>query len=212
MKNGSSQVQHSPDLLQQSQSLRYQVYCVDRGFLDARSYPEELECDEFDPHALHFCETDSSRRVADTVRLILENERGFPLFLHCSALPEEHAALHAPGARIGEISRLAVRRDYGGRDGCKVVLQLYMQVYQAAKRLELTEVIAATEKPLVRLVGRYGFPLRKIGPEVQYGGRLRAPYAIRIADVDRTIASGEHALLNGFQSGLEQEKAAFTTE
>jgi len=42
-----------PQLLENSYSLRYQVYCVERKFLPARDYPAGLEIDEFDRHSIH---------------------------------------------------------------------------------------------------------------------------------------------------------------
>src|SRR5690606_32062710 len=43
----------TPALLEASYRLRYQVYCRERGFLPAECYPDEIETDAFDAHAVH---------------------------------------------------------------------------------------------------------------------------------------------------------------
>ena len=44
-------IDNDPELMERSYRLRYQVYCVERGFLDAGDYPEQLERDEFDRYS-----------------------------------------------------------------------------------------------------------------------------------------------------------------
>ena len=39
--------------IQQAQRIRYQVYCVENPFENTDEYPDGLECDEFDSHAVH---------------------------------------------------------------------------------------------------------------------------------------------------------------
>src|SRR5262245_33033942 len=75
-------------LLDASYRLRYQVYCMERQFLDAGSYPDGRECDEFDEYSMHLGVTDAHGDLAATARLITANPLGFPMFRHCALFPD----------------------------------------------------------------------------------------------------------------------------
>jgi N-acyl-L-homoserine lactone synthetase len=181
---------HAARLREESQSLRYQVYCLDRAFLDPQDYPEGLEADEFDARALHFCVRDPMQRLAGTVRLIVGGRFELPLYGLCPVDSGEFEALHAPGVRVGEISRLAVPRGQAANEQCTVVMQLYTQLYRAAKALRLTHAIALTERSVARLVTRHGIELRPIGQHVMLGKRPRIPYVMSLSQIDAAVAQG----------------------
>ena len=46
-------VADTPSLLRQAHEIRYAVYCVETGFEDAASFPDGLERDALDAHAVH---------------------------------------------------------------------------------------------------------------------------------------------------------------
>lgn len=188
---------HAARLRQESQSLRYQVYCLDRAFLDPQDYPEGLEADEFDARALHFCVRDPMQRPAGTVRLIVGGRFELPLFGLCPVDASEFEALHAPDVRVGEISRLAVPRGAPAIEQCTVVMRLYTQLYRAAKVLRLTHAIALTERSVARLVTRHGIELRPIGPHVMLGRRPRIPYVMTLSQIDAAIADGRFTVPTG---------------
>ena len=81
--------------------LRYQVYCLERQFLDLTAHPEGRERDEFDAHAIHFAATDEDGEVVATARLVLDSPLGFPLERRAVDLAPEYKNL--PRARTGEI-------------------------------------------------------------------------------------------------------------
>src|SRR4030095_4090077 len=92
------------------QKLRYEVYCLERQFVDAALFKEGQESDEYDPHAVHFAATTPSGGVVATLRLVLDSPRGFPLEGHADGLLDQRAEVER--ARTGEISRLIVAADY----------------------------------------------------------------------------------------------------
>lgn len=107
------------DLLDAAYRIRYQVYCEERGFLDPRRYPGQLETDEYDPASVHFVGRHRFRCLAaGTVRLVLASDLGFPLQHHCR-LDREFAFLTHPGhpdlRHYAEISRLAVSKIFRQR-------------------------------------------------------------------------------------------------
>jgi N-acyl-L-homoserine lactone synthetase len=105
-----------PERLDEAHRLRFGVYCVDCGFLDAADYPDGRERDIHDDGALHFYAYNQTRELVGYVRLVRPTEGGrFPWQLHCLdllpgvVLPARHES--------AEVSRLMVRRDYRRRRG-----------------------------------------------------------------------------------------------
>ncbi|MEP6878145.1 MAG: PEP-CTERM/exosortase system-associated acyltransferase [Nitrosospira sp.] len=211
-------------LLEMSYALRYQVYCMERGFLRAEDYPDKLESDLFDRHSLHFGAFDPAGMLAATARLVQANAGSLPMYHHCTIFPDE-TELYSSDSKMAEVSRLSVSRNfrrrrgegfyglettesYGGierrRSGEKVVFALYKSIYQVSKRSGITHWLAATEKSLQRLLARYGFPFRPIGPEVDYFGPV-TPYVMVLKDFDKVILEHRIPELQQFLVGLEPE-------
>lgn len=215
------EVDHIPELLEASYRLRYQVYCHERGFLPAEYFPDGIETDVFDRHAVHLGVLNQRDELVATARLVRRSEGGLPMFGHCSVVAP-HPVLADATAPVVEVSRLSVSRQYnrrqgdahyalqGGtmasgekrREGGEIVMVLYRALYQASKRHGFTHWLAATERSLQRLVIRYRFPFRQVGPEVDYFGMV-APYLMDLADFDDEILSGEVPVLRNFLDGLE---------
>ena len=63
-------------------SLRYSVFCLERGFLKAEDYPDGLEKDEFDAHSIQLAVRDTQGRLAGTARLVRNSPLGLPLERH----------------------------------------------------------------------------------------------------------------------------------
>jgi N-acyl amino acid synthase of PEP-CTERM/exosortase system len=208
-------IDDSPDLMEQSFRLRYQVYCCERNFLPVDAYPDGRESDEFDRHSVHVGVLDAWDDLAATARVVSLTKAGpgFPLFQHCRIFADE-AELLDPDNNVVEISRLSMSRRYRRRPQNGVperrdvrrqaFLTLLKGIYQASKRMNATHWLAATEKSLQRLVEQYGFPFRVIGPETNYGGPV-APYLMNLAEFDDVILSRTIPALDDFLVGLEPE-------
>lgn len=105
-----------PHLLQRSYALRYDVYCLERGFLQADNYPDALETDCYDPYSLHFGVTNDYDELAGTVRLVRPSLVGLPMYDCCKLFPDELEKI-SQIKNIAEISRLAISRRYHRRLG-----------------------------------------------------------------------------------------------
>ena len=91
-------------LLDDSYSLRYQVYCLERKFLRADDYPLGLEFDEFDRHSIHVAAIDTRGALVGTARAVKISEIGLPLFRHCTTF--QHEMDHPPpNARVVEVGQ-----------------------------------------------------------------------------------------------------------
>lgn len=100
--------------------IRYQVYCLERGFLDPKYYPEGQESDPYDAHALHVLASHRTGHGAGTARLVLHSSLGLPLAHHCQLDPPFRFLTDLSDARTrryAEISRLAVSREFRRREG-----------------------------------------------------------------------------------------------
>jgi N-acyl amino acid synthase of PEP-CTERM/exosortase system len=213
----------APELLRESYRLRYQVYCLDRRFLPAEDYPDGLEVDVYDGHSVHLGVVTSTGELAATARLVELSDAGLPMLDHCSIFTDE-TSLFDTTRHVVEISRLVSpkysrragdgyyslqgatdRRDGEERRGnVEPVLTLYKTIYQTSKRRGFTHWLAASEKSLYRLLVRYGFPFRAIGPETDYHGSV-APYLMDLRELDQTILGRQMPMLHDFLNGLEPE-------
>lgn len=211
-------------------ALRYQVYCVERGFLDPEEYPDGRERDPFDGYSLHFGLYTLDDDLAGTVRLVQGELDELPISQHCDLAPEILDRLRRE-ERLGEMSRLAVSRSVRRRKGDgyysmqieparptmprsqiraedrrrgspPFVLHLYREIYQACRRNRIRMLLAAMERPLARLIAGFGFDFEQIGPEIDYYGPV-APFVLDLDRFDRDVAVARPGLLRFLADGLE---------
>jgi N-acyl-L-homoserine lactone synthetase len=191
-------IDDDPRLLEQSYRLRYQVYCVERGFLDAADYPDGREIDEFDAHSVHLALLDAEGVMIGTARLIKPNPHGFPLFRHCAFYPEVQA-LDAPHVVPVEVSRLAISRRHAPRHRqAEPFLTLVRAMVQGARRAGATHLMGANEAALQRKLANFGFPYRICGPTSDYYGPV-APHLMSLRELDDIILDGRFPALLGLE-------------
>jgi N-acyl-L-homoserine lactone synthetase len=204
------QIDADPQLMDESHRLRYQVYCVERGFLNPEDYPDQRERDEFDRYSLHLGVVDPEGTLLATARLVKVNMVGLPLFRHCQIYPREFELLQET-TRVAEISRLCVSRSLRRRHigTASVAINLYRAIYQASKRNGFTHWLVATEPSLQRLLASLKVPFREVGPSTDYYGPV-APYLVDLSRWDEVIVSRTLPALHSFLDGLEPEYSPLT--
>lgn len=157
------------------QRLRYEVYCLEQGFIPMDDCPDALEVDEYDAHATHFAGEDPSGRVVATVRLVPHSSMGFPLQRHAGRLfPEFH---RIPESRTAEISRLIVDKQHRRetlRDP-RLLLGLLWEVCEESVRAGFECFVAAMERSLWRLLQQHGLFWTPVGDAMDYYGEV-IPY------------------------------------
>ena len=192
-------IDDDPRLLEDSFRLRYQVYCVERGFLDAADYPSGRETDEFDDNSMHLGVVDSEGQLAGTARLIRTNPRGFPMFRHCSFFPDVHM-LDSPHFVPVEVSRVAISRHYvRGRKRTEPFLTLVRAMVQGARYEGATHLMGATDAALHRWLLHFGLPYRVSGPAVDYYGQV-SPCLMSLSELDEIIARDRFPCLRGLDA------------
>lgn len=219
------------ELLIQTYRVRYQVYCLERGFLDPQGYPERLEMDSFDAHATHMLARHKAGQTAGTARLVRYSAAGFPLQRHC-LFDDAFAYLRTPASPVlqtySEISRLAISKLFrrrvddsyfggeprGAREpapppgplisptACpEIVTGLFKYLYHESKRLGITHWLVAMERSLDIMLRRMGFTFTPVGPEVDYYGPTR-PFIAEIAELERTVPRRHPQMLAYMIDGL----------
>lgn len=186
----------SAELRDEAFRLRYQVYCLERGFENAADYPDGRERDGDDPRSLHSLVLDKwSGSAVGTVRLILPRGPGDELPVLRLAGASGHRIAHLPRESTGEISRFAVakasRRQldegwrrhleriaapcHGARTGLPLLTFALLQaVVMMSTAGGITHIVAMMEPALLRLLGRMGIAFHPIGGPVRHHG-LRQP-------------------------------------
>lgn len=212
-----------PEELEDVFRLRYKVYCEEWGFEKPEDHPGAVERDEFDQHSIHFVA--ANEHIIGTVRIILNSDKGFPLMQH-SRVDADLSSLD--WAKVGEISRLAISKDYRRRtedrfiyegNGMEpppitvenerrrqhaIVVGLYKSLYIESKKIGLTHWIGVMAKGLCLLLRRTGIAFVPIGPEVDYHGP-RTPYLATIEEIEKEVARLNPAL---YKEAMEELRAA----
>lgn len=197
---------NSEDMLDQVFRLRFQVYCLERGFEDAGEHPDGREQDSDDARSLHFLVLDRATGCAmGTVRLILPRA-GDELPALKMIAANERRRLDLPLAATAEISRFAIAKvlrqplEAGWRhaDGPAlraggryepapplVTFGLIQAVLMMTLAGEITHIVAMMEPALLRLLQRLGIEFHPIGGPVQHHGLRQPGWAAVARLVDR---------------------------
>lgn len=190
--------------LLQALQLRYQVYCVETGFEDARQHPDALERDHYDARSVHslliYRETG---QVAGTVRLVLPDpadpEAPFPVESHCGALIRRPVS-GPHRQQLAEISRFCISREFkrrlaetgspwGGAASVderltqrRMIPHITVGLFTGIVRMSAEHGIrywyAVMEPTLLRFLQRFGIHFESIGPLVNYHGERQPCFAL----------------------------------
>lgn len=187
---------NSKELLDAVFRLRFQVYCLERGFEHATDYPDGRERDEDDCRSIHFLVLyRPGAAVSDvpvgTVRLILPRSgKNLPVWKLTAA--RERRRIDFPLESTAEVSRFAIakafrsclERDWlrhrAGSALCEraapplLTYGLLRAVVMMSATSGITHIVAMMEPALIRLLGRLRIRFQPIGRPVEHHG-LRQP-------------------------------------
>jgi N-acyl-L-homoserine lactone synthetase len=159
--------------------LRYQVYCLEREFLDVRRYPDGRERDAFDEHSVHLAAIGPTGTALSTLRLVCDSPLGFPLDKYVHSLWDSFGGLPRP--QVAEVSRLIVspRHRRTNMSDPQLLFGLFRTLYEECHRRGLHHLLATMEPCLARLLRRLGFPFEPIGDTIDYFGAV-TPYCAHL--------------------------------
>jgi len=218
----------SPELLQESFKLRFQVYCKECNFIKEEEYPQHFENDGFDEDSLHFVALDSIDTVVGAVRLILPRVTKFPIEDHCPHL--EIDKNNFDRSKAAEVSRLVISKLLRRRSGDGLYYEqkiadkpsrddqegiffrrirpmafgLYREMYHESKRRDIRYWFALMEKKLWLLLKLHGFIFKPIGEEVDFYGLVR-PYLADLVEMENLVHGKFPKFFEYFMEGLELE-------
>jgi len=183
----------TPEQLERAYRLRFLVYCVENAFEDRADFPDGLERDRYDDHALHSLLIHRpTGAVAGTVRLILAAPADGRLDLPLERLVQPTPPF-PPG--VAEISRFAISKDFRRRhtDGLypdelagearspqgesdarlipTMALGLMRAIVQMSAEAGATHWCAVMMPSLLRLLSRLGIRFHPIGRLIEYRGK-----------------------------------------
>lgn len=105
-------------LMEAAFRIRYQVYCLERSFEDAESFPDQMEIDEYDLHSAHsLVRCQRSGQYTGLVRLVLPNpvdvNKPLPIEKFCrTALKQAGIDISSiPRDNLAEISRFSISKE-----------------------------------------------------------------------------------------------------
>jgi len=102
-------------VLKEIYKLRYEVYCLERHYLEASDFENDQETDEYDDCSIHFAAYTLDKNIVGTVRLVQPHEHQvYPFESHCTPFPE---FVQPARENAAEISRLVVKKTHRRRRG-----------------------------------------------------------------------------------------------
>jgi N-acyl-L-homoserine lactone synthetase len=174
---------HSAVDMQAIYRLRYEVYCLERHYLDAKDYPEMQEQDEYDVHSVHIIavDTDAPEKALGCLRLIRNNPFGFPCEQHFNM--RKRAPI--PDCTI-EWSRLIISPD-SRRIWRYLFMGIVKEYYLYGREVGLQTCYAILEKPMFHQMCRLGLLLEIVGEGEWHMGGLTFPIYMDFTAYDRAI-------------------------
>ena len=190
----------TPALQDEAYKIRYKVYCQELQYEKGENHPDGLERDVYDRRSIHCLLWHwKSNRYAGCVRLVLPDPRSPQEHLPFEAiLPDKYSWFHSASLRFpygsyGEISRLAITKEFRTRIHCAlqfdsaiarqpdpnddtqyfplIPLGLYLAATSLAVEVGLDRVFALMEARLARHLRRFGITFEQVTDFFEFHGQ-----------------------------------------
>ena len=170
-------------------NLRYQIFCLEKGFEEANKFKDEMEKDIHDDNAIHFIVKGNNRWIG-SFRLVIDQFGNLP-FQKVSAL-DSSQFLHR-SLEIAEFSRLGILRPFQKlRNGqppkessiseSEIMLKMIHAGVDYCRTNGVGHIIILCRRSISRVLNQFGLKARPIGPAVFHHGP-RIPFAFNLADM-----------------------------
>jgi len=165
---------NEPAQIREAQRLRFEVYCVEKSWVDPGACENGVEADPSDPHAVHFLALDGDMPVG-TARGLLGWRQDLP-----AAACLDLAPLGLAPNEVAEVSRLATRRDMRSHDQ-RIFLGLTAVMWRWGMANSIKVWLAIADVPLYHMLTRAKLPVLMEGKPIDYLGSLCVPMAFDMA-------------------------------
>jgi len=184
-------------------SLRYQVYCIEKGYEDANQFLDNMEKDEHDAHAVHFLiQHKASKQWIGTFRLVIESLHKLPLCQHAKISilkPENHKH------KFSEFSRLSLIRQFQRLPGKsaktngshEIVFKAICTGIEYSRKNDVSVIIFLCRRSLAKIIEKTGLKVIKIGSKILHRG-TRYPYKFDLTNFPNSLFE-THKSLQEFQ-------------
>ena len=164
--------------------LRYDVYCLEKKFIDPDKLSNKLEYDGLDEYSVAFFAIDSDYpdKIIGCFRLITENPVGFPIE------KEFGVSLPVPSNAIVEISRLIVIPAFRG-SGRTLLKAMFKEIYLYCHNNKIRHCYATVERPLLLILDRLGVTLRPLSDAKWYMNGLTLPTVLDLFEAEQKVQS-----------------------
>lgn len=191
-----------PRQLEQALRLRFEVYCLEKGWLDPNRYPEGLEQDEYDEgQSMQFVAVASTSEVVACFRLITHGRLGFPCEKHFNLTKQAENQVQTV-----EMSRLIIAEGHRGfRVTREIILGLSREIYVYNLDNGIRWCYAAVEPGLLTLVRRMGIPFEQAGRKSDYMGET-LPMLLDMQDVEDKMSLENPDLYRYFRSRIGSDR------
>ena len=182
-------------------NLRYQIYCIEKGFEEAKQFPDELEKDEYDDRAVHFLiKHKADQQWVGTFRLIIDKFHDLPISQHAQIDPFHRVEAQKT---VVEFSRLGILRpfqkhsqkianDSDDPDLC-IVFNAISAGIEYSRKCGTHKIYFLCRPSLSRIIGKMGIRCPQIGDKTLYRG-IRYPYKFDLADFPLRLFATRNAL------------------
>lgn len=173
-------------------NIRYQVYCLEKGYEPPEKFTNAMEMDDYDEGAAHFIvRCRRSDQWMGAFRVIVDT----PAYLPINRMTKlESCESLQDCERLAEFSRLAILRPFQNLQGKdrldtavdepEILQQMVLAGFQYARVQGLSNIVYLCKRSLARVLNRFGIPTAGIGPAILHRG-VRYPYMSDLAFLDK---------------------------
>lgn len=168
--------------VQMAQALRYEVFCLEKRWIDPETCVGGLEVDEYDEIAEHFLVLDETgTKALGTSRLLIGARQHLP-----SQEYLDFRALGLDPARVVEVSRMAAHRSGRSQD-LAVWLGVTKIMWEWSTERLMLAWTSVTDVPLFLLMKRVGMPITAEGERVHHMGSDCIPSVVEMSGTGEVL-------------------------
>lgn len=167
-------------------NLRYKIYCLEKGFLEAKNPEEEMEQDAFDEKSVHFLIKSGDEWVG-TFRLVVDRKANLP---YHKVSPHDSTNSFNDLSYSAEFSRLGILRTYqklhnnqaeaeASNNEPEIMLKLLHAARDYCMENDIQNMFFLCRRSIARVLQQFKLHVQQIGPAIFHHGP-RVPYAIKV--------------------------------